>query len=89
VPESALANDESALAVKKTMIATYVDNYNQRLARLAEAEPDRFVLIRTEAMNEAESARQISELVGRPIAMPEASLNVGNNLEGSTSEFWH
>ncbi len=89
VPESALANDESALAAKKAMIATYVDNYNRRLARLAEAEPGRFVLIRTEAMNEPESARQISELVGRPIAMPTVSLNVGNNLEGSQPEFWH
>jgi hypothetical protein len=88
VPPGLVPGTEAAYATKAAMIAQYVTEYNQALTALAEAEPHRVALIRTEAMNDPATAQRIAALVNQPLVMPQVALNVGTNADGAQHTFW-
>lgn len=86
-PPGVLPGSDEAFAAKRAMIVQYVTDYNRELAALADRQPDRVLLVRTETLDAPETSRQLSEFAGRQITMPPAK-NVGNNVEGARPEFW-
>lgn len=88
MPANLAPQSEEALQAKIAMITRYVTEYNQSLRALQSPQPQRVLLIRTEALNDPQTATQMRELVGVDVSMPAKSLNVGNDTEGSHQKFW-
>ncbi len=86
LPPGPRPNANEADAIKAAMIARYVTEYNQTLAALAAAQPQRVAVIRTEAMNQPDTVDRLRALLGMPLEMPSQALNVGNNKEGRARE---
>lgn len=74
-------------AAKVAMIERYVNEYNQTLRSLAQAFPDRVLLIRTEDLNDPDTMTRISALVGLPLSMPAAALNAGTIHDGDGEQY--
>ena len=74
-----------AEAIKAAMIRRYVTEYNQTLRDLAEGNPEQFLVIRTEEINESATITRLSDLTGFPLSMPAAALNVGTATDGQFS----
>jgi len=88
VPAGIVPDTDEAQAAKTMMITRYVTDYNQALRTFAAAQPQRVLLIRTEALNEPTTATRLQNFVGANVTMPARSLNVGNDREGSQRDFW-
>jgi hypothetical protein len=71
-------------AAKAAMIERYVTEYNDALSSLATASAGRVLLVRTEELNDPATTARISGVLGAPLTMPDASLNVGNTADGDT-----
>jgi hypothetical protein len=74
-------------AAKASLIRRYVAEYNETLVSLAQAQPDRMLLVRTEEMNDPAAARRISDFLGVQVAIPSVHLNV-NNTEDSDNAIY-
>ncbi len=88
VPPGLVAGTEAAENARLEMVTRYVTEYNQALSALAQSDPQRVLLVRTEEMNDPETAQRISEHINQPIVVPTSALNVGTNTDGAQQSFW-
>jgi hypothetical protein len=65
---------------KAKLIERYVTEYNQLQLALANRWPGRLLLVETEAMNTAETAARLHDLLGMPLVLPDP-LNVGSTKD--------
>lgn len=70
---------------KRQLIARYVDDYNARLLRLAAADPRRWLLLRTETLNQPESRQRIFAHVGATGSFSAVRLNANTTADGETA----
>ena len=59
--------EDEAYKSKKMMITRYVTEYNRSLDEIAVAQPQRVMLIRTEALNERDTATRLRIFVGADV----------------------
>jgi Sulfotransferase domain len=83
-PPSLVADPDAA---KRAMITRYVTEYNARVARLAEAYPDRVLVVRMEDLNDAGTYARISAFLGCEVGMPDVVLNVGRTPDSNRADF--
>ncbi len=88
LPAGIAPNTDEAYTLKTMMITRYITEYNQSLSAMAAAQPQRVMLIRTEALNDPVTTTRLRNFVGLDVTMPAKSLNVGNDDEGAQREFW-
>jgi hypothetical protein len=67
---------------KRTLIGRYVDEYNARLERLAAADPRRWLLLRTEALDAPETRLRIYAHAGAAGHFVPVRLNAGTTEDG-------
>jgi hypothetical protein len=75
--------DSDPDAAKRAMLRRYVSEYNESLVRLAAAQPQRVLLVRTEDLSDPDSYARMSDFLGCELRMPSVSLNVGTSSDSA------
>lgn len=68
-----------------TLVRTYVADYNAALERLSESWGERMLLLRTEALGEPSTAREIGDFLGLEVPHFEAVLNRATTADGDAA----
>ncbi len=88
VPDGVLPDTVDAYATKYSMILRYVTEYNQEMTALAQRDPQRVMLFRTEEMDHPATLDRLRRELNVPLVMPAKLRNVGNNKEGALPDVW-
>jgi len=72
---------------KAAMIERYVREYNQSLRQLAEIDPQRVLLVRTEDLASPATTARLNSLVGLPVTMPRSPLNAGGTRDSDQRSY--
>jgi hypothetical protein len=83
MPGSPISDPDIA---KRSMLVRYVTEYNDALERLAEAIPQRVLLVRMEELNSAATYARMSEFLGFELPQPDSALNVRTSSDGTKPE---
>lgn len=75
-------------AAKRAHIRRYVVEYNERMRALAERDPERILLLRTEDLDDPATRQTISAFVGVPLAEESVRLNVHTSHDSSSGSWW-
>ena len=67
--------DDNPFMAKGTQIQWYVDGYNAELRELASRNPDKFLLIHTDTLDEPQVSDKLSAFVGSRVSLPDARYN--------------
>lgn len=84
LPDTAQTDPDAA---KLEAIRRYVGEYNARLAALAQAFPDRVLLVPTEALGQPEAQQGIFDFIGLAGTASNRVLNAGTIADG-TASYW-
>jgi hypothetical protein len=85
VPAGARDNPDEA---KVAIIRRYVAEYNERVRAMAAREPRRFLLLRTEELDDLAARQKIEAFVGLPVTKAPIRLNVGSADDPLSGSVW-